>query len=231
MSDPLKEKINLASGHRRRLRKRLLTSGGQAFEDYELLELLLTYSLKRVDTKTTAKTLIRVFGSFASVFDQPLERLIEVKGVGPETGVFILSVRQVFERYFQERVEKKERISSPEEVVDFARLKVGARERECLMVLFLNTANLLLTYDIITEGTVDKAAVYPREILKKALLTNATGLILVHNHPGGDPSPSENDHDVTGRLEQLSAEFNIRILDHLIVSPRKAFSMKKGVFL
>jgi len=218
-------------GHRGRLRARLLKAGREAFADYELLELLLTYAIPRKDTKALAKGLVVRFGSFAAVLDQPRERLLEVEGIGPQTVTFLLAIRSAMARYFEQGVEQAETISSPEAVAEFVRMHVGANQRECLTILCLNDANRLVHHVTVIEGTVDRAPFYPREILKAALLHNATGLIIVHNHPSGDPVPSENDHNITHKLRDLAAEFSIRVHDHLIVTPRNAFSLTTGKLL
>lgn len=218
-------------GHRSRLRERLVNAGRKAFADYELLELLLTYAIPRKDTKPTAKSLLKRFGSFAAVLAQPRERLLEVEGIGPQTSTFLFAIREFIVRYLEQEVEYAKSISSPEDIAEFVRIHLGAAPRECLMILYLNDANRLSYHFTVTEGTVDRAPFYPREILKTAFLRDATGLIMVHNHPSGDPVPSENDHKITQRLEKLAAEFDIKVHDHLIVTPHKAFSLKTGRLL
>lgn len=218
-------------GHRSRLRARLNKVGREAFADYELLELLLSYAIPRKDTKPLAKHLVARFGSFAAVLDQPRERLLEAEGVGPQTVTFLLAIRAAMARYLEQEVEHAINISSPEDVANFVRVNIGANQRECLAILCLNDANRLVHHLTIIEGTVDRAPFYPREILKAALLHNATGLIMVHNHPSGDPVPSENDHHITRKLQELAAEFAIRVHDHLIVTPRNAFSLTTGKLL
>ena len=218
-------------GHRGRLRERLLKAGRQGFADYELLELLLTYAIPRKDTKSIAKRLLKRFGSFAAVFDQPKERLQEIEGVGPQTFTFLFAIREFMVRYLEQEVEYAKAISSPEDIAEFVRTHLGATPRECLMILYLNDANRLAHHVIVSEGTVDRAPFYPREILKTAFLRDSTSLIMVHNHPSGDPIPSENDHRITSRLEKLAAEFEIEVHDHLIVTPHKAFSLKTGRLL
>ena len=216
------------AGHRSRLRERFKKAGRQAFADHELLELLLAYAIPRKDTKLLAKRLIEQFGSFASVIDQPRERLIEIDGIGDQASIFLSTVRASLTRYLEQKVEKTKTIAKPEDVAEFLRVQLGANQRECLMILCLNDANRLVHHDTIIEGTVNKAPFYPREIIKTALVHNATGLIMVHNHPSGDPTPSENDHRITGIMEELVKEFNITFHDHLIVTPRCAFSLKTG---
>ena len=134
-------------------------------------------------------------------------------------------------RYLEQEVQYAETISSPEDIAKFIRTHLGANQRENLMILCLNDANKLLHHINVIEGTVDRAPFYPREVIKAALIHNATALIVVHNHPSGDPVPSENDHKITKRLERLAQEFDMKVYDHLIVTPRKAFSMKTGALL
>ena len=218
-------------GHRSHLRARLLRAGREAFADYELLELLLTYAIPRKDTKALAKNLVERFGSFAAVMDQPREMLLDVEGIGPQTVIFLLAIRSSMTRYLEQKVEHAETISSPENVAEFVRAHIGANQRECLTILCLNDANRLVHHATVIEGTVDRAPFYPREILKAALLHNATGLIMVHNHPSGDPVPSENDHLITRKLRELASEFAIQLHDHLIVTPRNVFSLTTGKLL
>jgi DNA repair protein RadC len=218
-------------GHRSRLRERFNKTGRQSLADYEMLELLLTYSIPRKDTKKFSKHLINQFGSFAAVFDQPRERLLEIKGIGPETATFLLAVRASMVRYFEQKAETAETISTPEDIAKFVKLHIGANQRECLLLLCLNDANKLVHHVIVIEGTVDRAPFYPREVMKSALDHNSTKIIMVHNHPSGEPTPSENDHRITDQLEKIASEFSIKLLDHLIVTPRHAFSLRTGRLL
>ncbi|MHB8766869.1 MAG: JAB domain-containing protein, partial [Deferrisomatales bacterium] len=163
-------------GHRDRLRRRLLKAGRAAFEDYELLELLLAYAIPRIDVKPLAKRLIERFGSFAAVLDQPRERLLEVDGVGPQAATLLLAVRAAMVRYYEQGAEGARRIAGPEDVAAFVRGELGAEPRECVMVLCLNDGGRLVHHAVVIEGTVDRAPFYPREILKAALLHGATAL-------------------------------------------------------
>lgn len=206
-------------------------AGRTAFADHELLELLLTYAIPRKDTKQLAKNLIDRFGSFAAVFDQPKDCLLQIEGIGPQTSVFLSAIRASLTRYLEQKVENARTISKPEDVAEFLRVHLGANQRECLMILCLNDANRLVHHDTVIEGTVNRAPFYPREVIKTALMHNATGLIMVHNHPSGDPTPSENDHRITNMMDEMGKEFNIKFHDHLIVTPRNAFSLKTGKLL
>lgn len=220
-----------SEGHRKRLRQRFLNAGRRAFADYELLELLLTYSIPRKDTKPIAKALLRKHKSLTTVLDQPTERLEETEGIGPQSSVFITLIRSCIERYLEQRVEQKRSISSPQEVMQFVRVQLGAKQRESLMALYLSDSKHLLHHSIITEGTVDRTAFYPREILRQGLLYNATDLIIVHNHPDGQPVPSDRDLEMTKKLEDVASPLGIRLLDHMVVTRQHAYSIKTGKLL
>jgi DNA repair protein RadC len=174
-------------GHRDRLRQRFLKGGRRALPDYELLELLLTYVIPRRDTKSIAKDLLHGHRSFNSVLSQPKDILEAVEGLDEKTSTFIQVVRACIERSLEQRVERRKRISSSQEVMQFVRAQLGGKQRECLMALYLSDSNRLLHHAVITEGTVNKTDFYPREIVRQSLIHNATGLIIVHNHPGGEP--------------------------------------------
>jgi len=219
------------AGHRERLRQRFKKGGRYALADYELLELLLTYVIPRRDTKPLAKGLLRRHRSFNSVLNQPKEKLEAVDGVGDKASTLILLIRSCIERYLEQGVERRKRISSPQEVIHFLRARVGAQQRECLMALYLNDSNRLRHHAIVTEGTVNRTAFYPREIIRQGLSCNATGLIIVHNHPEGQAIPSDQDLEMTRKLEEAAAPLGLRLLDHIIVTRLEAYSIKKGELL
>ncbi len=196
--------------------------------DYEFLELLLTYSIPRKDTKALAKTLMNEFGSFAAVLDQPLDKLSSVEGMGTQSATLVTAVRSALHKYLEEQVENKQTISKPEDIASFVRIHIGSNDRECLMLICLNDANNLLHHTIVNEGSIRRTPFYPRDILKPAILHNATGVIIVHNHPSGEAIPSEADHGMTSRLETLAGELDIRVIDHLITTPKQTFSLKTG---
>jgi DNA repair protein RadC len=218
-------------GHRERLRQRFLKGGRSALPDYELLELLLTYVIPRRDTKPIAKALLRRYRSFNSVLGQTKDRLEAVEGVGEQTSTFISVIHACIERHLEQKVERRRSISSPQEVMQFVRAQLGAKQRECLMALYLSDGKKLLHHGVITEGTVNRTPFYPREIIRQCLVHNATGVIIVHNHPEGEPVPSDQDIEMTKKLEQIATPLNIHILDHIIVTPLQAYSIKTGVLL
>jgi DNA repair protein RadC len=215
-------------GHRRRLRERFRAVGRRGLSDHELLELLLTYALPRRDTKPLAKTLLRSFGGFTGVLDQPAGKLEAVSGIGPDSSALVALVRSCVERYFEHGVTKAKRIEGPDDIAQFVRMRLGPEQRECVMLLCLNDDNRLIHHAIVVEGTANRVALYPREIVREALLHNATGMILVHNHPAGNAVPSEEDHRMTKRIEDVTEQLGIRFLDHLIVGEGRTFSLLTG---
>ncbi len=220
-----------SSGHRGRLRQRFAAGGRNALADYELLELLLTYAIPRIDTKPLAKRLLAAHGSLHRVLSQSAEELQKTDGVGPAAAVFLTAIQATLTRSLEGEVEQQESIQGPEDIARFVRVHIGSKERECLMLICLNDANKLVHHTIVSEGSISRTPFYPRDILKPAILHNATRIIVVHNHPSGDAIPSDADHEMTRKLETLVDEFDIRLIDHLIATPRQTFSLKTGRLL
>lgn len=222
------QKTAPGKGHRRRLRERFHAVGRRGLADHEMLELLLSYAVPRRDTKPLAKALLRSFGSFSAVLDQPPEKIEAVAGIGPDSSVLVKLVRSCVERYFERRVMKARRIGSADDIARFVRAHLSPEQRECVMLLCLNDENRLIHYATVAEGTANRVALYPREVVREALLHNATGLILVHNHPACGAAPSEHDHRMTKRIQELAAQLEIRFLDHLVVGQDRTFSLLTG---
>jgi len=204
-------------GHRQRLRERFRKDGVAGMHDYEVLELLLTYALPRKDVKPLAKELIRVFGSFAAVFDASLEELEKIKNVGPISATLLGLIKEICSMYLAEKMKNKDILSSPQAVLNFARVKLAGLPREAFLVIFLNNKNRVILCKIIQEGTIDQAIIYPRRLIEEALACHATGVILVHNHPSGEPEPSPEDKQLTRSLLEAARTIDLRILDHIIV--------------
>lgn len=204
-------------GHRDRLRHRYLTAGDVALSDYELLELLLFRSIPRRDTKGLAKELIRRFGSFPEVLGAPLHLLREVKGVGESVAVDLKIVASALHRMARNEVAKRPVLSSWNAVLDYVRVKMAFEEREEFRILFLDKRNALIADERQQVGTVDHTPVYPREVVRRALDLSASALILVHNHPSGDPTPSGADMNMTRELVDIAKPLGIVIHDHIIV--------------
>ena len=203
--------------HRKRLRARFRKSGTEGMHDYEVLELLLTYAIPRKDVKPYAKELIKRFGNLSGVLDASQQEIESVLHIGPMSSTLIRLVKEIGSLYLGEKMQEKDVLSSPQAVLDFARMKLSGLPHEAFMVVFLNTKNKVLDHKIIQEGTVDRAAVYPRRIIEDALSRHASSIILVHNHPSGIAQPSAEDKQLTRDLVEAAKTIDLRVLDHLIV--------------
>lgn len=204
-------------GHRARLRARFLKGGPEALADYELLELLLTFVIPQKDTKPLAKRLIARFGSFAAAIAAPPERLMEVPGVKDRTATMLKVVQAAAVKLAQGQVMGRPAISSWSQLMDYCQARFGHAAVEEFHVLFLDRKNNLIADETQQRGTVDHAPVYPREVVKRALELGATALILVHNHPSGDPTPSRADVDMTRQVVQAAQPLGIVVHDHVVI--------------
>src|SRR5712672_213330 len=204
-------------GHRQRLRQRFAAGGADALPDYELLELLLFMAIPQRDIKPLAKTLIDHFGSFADVIAAPPERLMEVDGVKEGTVAALKIVEAAALRLAKARVIGKPALSSWEALLDYCAAAMSRSQTEEFHVLFLDRKNLLLAEEVHQRGTVDHTPVYPREVVKRALELGASALILVHNHPSGDPTPSKADIAVTQDIKKAAAPLGVVLHDHIII--------------
>ncbi len=205
------------SGHRDRLRSRFRKTGGADFEDYEMLELLLFSAIPRQDTKPIAKALIKRFGSFAAVLAASEKRLREIPGIGPRASETLKIARASAIRYAKGQVNEREPLSSWAQVVEYIRSAMAFSDVEEFRVLFLDKKNGLIADEVQQTGTVDHTPVYPREVIRRALELAATALILVHNHPSGDPTPSRADIQMTRQIIDIAKPLGIEIHDHIIV--------------
>jgi DNA repair protein RadC len=206
------------SGHRQRVRERFLRVGGDALEDYELLELALQLVIPRRDTKALAKSLLREFGSFSGVFNASEARLETIKGLGPTTIAHLKVIQAVAARFGRDRIDvEKPILSSWTQLIDYCRTQMAHQPIEQFRILFLDKKNRLIADEVQQTGTVDHTPVYPREVIKRSLELSATALILVHNHPSGDPSPSSADVRMTREIADVAKPLGITLHDHIIV--------------
>ncbi len=217
-------------GHRQRLRDRLLSQGGDTLADYEILEMLLFSANRRGDTKPTAKALLQRFGSLAEVLTAPSERLKEIDGVGDGAIAALKLVETSARRLTHDKVRSRPVLSSFKDVIDYCRTTIGFADREIFRVLFLDKRNGLIADEIQGQGTVDHTPVYPREIIRRALELGASAVILTHNHPSGDPTPSPADVKMTQQIAAVAQSMGIAVHDHLIVG-RNGHSSLKGMRL
>lgn len=214
------------AGHRRRLRERFLKSGPDTIQDYELLELVLFQARPRGDVKPIAKSLLDRFGSFAETISAPAEDLMKIRGVGESTAVTLKSVRAAAIRLMQESVRERAVVSSWDQLISYCRAAMGFSKREQFRVLFLDKKNRIIADEVQQEGTVDHTPVYPREVVARALDLGATALILVHNHPSGDTTPSRADIDMTAQIKLAASALGIVLHDHIIVGRAAHTSFK-----
>jgi DNA repair protein RadC len=213
-------------GHRERLRDRFREAGADALSDYELLELLLFRALPRRDVKPLAKALLEKLGSFAEVIAAPEARLAEVKGLGDSAITEFKIVQAAANRFLRGVVKKRPVLSSWSTVLDYCRTAQAFADREQFRVLFLDKRNQLIADELQQIGTVDHTPVYPREVVKRALELSATAIILVHNHPSGDPTPSRADIQMTQQIMAVASPLGISVYDHIIVGKDGHASMK-----
>jgi DNA repair protein RadC len=204
-------------GHRERLRTRFEEAGAETLPDYELLELLLFRSIPRRDVKPLAKELIRHFGSFAEVLGAPAARLTEIDGVSETVALDLKIVEAALKRMAKGAVAKRPVLSSWSSVLDYCRMAMAFAEREQFRILFLDKKNMLIADEVQQTGTVDHTPVYPREVMRRALELSASAIILVHNHPSGDPTPSGADMRMTRELVDIAKPLGVAIHDHIIV--------------
>ena len=207
----------LKQGHRERLRKRYLQAGGEGMSDTDLLELLLTFPILRRDVKLYARRLLDRFGNISGILDADMDDICQVSGLTEKSAFLFRVIRDLCERYLHEKMIHSDVINTPGAVSNYAKLKLGNCHEEVLMIIFLDTKNHVISSAIHTRGTVNSAIVYPRNIAAEALRQNASGVILVHNHPTGDVNPSHEDILFTNRIRQSLTALEIRLLDHLIV--------------
>ncbi len=213
-------------GHRERLRQRFRKGGAEALADYELLELILFRAMPRRDVKTLAKALLVRFGSFAEVVAARPERLAEIEGLGEAAIVEIRIIEVAARRLAKSAIEKRPSMSSFAAVVDYCRTAMAFLDREEFRILFLDKKNVLIADEVQGVGTVDHAPVYTREIMRRALELSASALILVHNHPSGDPEPSTEDIYLTHQIIAAAKPLKIVVHDHLVIGRHGHASLK-----
>ncbi len=213
-------------GHRSRLRERYLKGGEVAIADYELLEMVLFAAKPRGDVKPLAKKLLKAFGSVAGVIAANPNELKAIQGVGDAVVSSLKIIETCCKHMLKERIYSSPIINSWTSLLDYCRVSMGNLTVEQFRVLFLNSKNMLIADEVMNTGTIDQTIVYPREILKRALELSSAALILVHNHPSGDATPSKADIDLTKLIVDAGLPFRIRVHDHLIIAKNKHYSFK-----
>lgn len=219
------------AGHRQRLKQRLRTVGADSLLDHEFLELLLTYAIARKDTKPLAWALLKRFGSLANVLDAGELALKDIPGIGPNTALFLQLIRSAHKRYARARIPKRVELNTPQKVLDYCQASLAGKQEEFLEVIFLSIRGTILSTRIMGTGSITQICVEPRQIVKEALKVNASALIIVHNHPSGDTTPSQEDLLWTLKTKEAAWLFGIKLFDHLIVSKDSYYSFNKSGYL
>lgn len=213
-------------GHRARLREKLLTRGADALADYELLEMLLFFAMPKGDTKPLAKALINRFGSFANVLAAPQGTLIESRGLGPHSVAALKLVQAAAHRMARAEVMEHPVLNTWDRLIEYLTAVMAREKIEQFRVLFLDSKNRLIADEAQARGTVNHTPVYPREVVRRALELHATAIILAHNHPSGDPSPSRSDIEMTRMVKEAASVLSVTLHDHLIIGNGRWLSFR-----
>lgn len=220
-----------SEGHRKRLREKFLQSGLNGFLDYEIIELLLTIGTPRRDCKQQAKEAIKKFDGLVGVLDASISELQQINGIGPTNAFGVKLIQAVSERYKKEKIKPKILLDSPRTIFEYLQEKIGKEKKEHFTVLCFDTRNNLIVSDI-SIGTLNASLVHPREVFNQAILSHSSHVVVAHNHPSGDPTPSEEDIATTRRLVAAGEILGITVVDHVIITNNNYSSLKeKGLIL
>lgn len=217
-------------GHRKRLRERI-TGSAENLADYELLELILFFAIPRKDVKPLAKELLDQFGNLANLINTNKAKLLSIKGTNETVYANFAIMRELISRVLKQKVANQNVISSWSMLMDYLKATMGNIKIEQFRILFLNKKNILIADEVLSRGTIDQAIVYPREIIKRALLNEASAIILVHNHPSGISTPSSSDIELTNKIVETCSNMNIAVHDHVIIAANEYFSFKSNMLL
>ena len=220
----------ILEGHRKRLRDRFINSGLYGFHDYEVVELLLTLGTPRKDCKQIAKEAIKQFKTLRGVLNADTSELTEIKGIGPTNASVIVLYKAISERYLRETISSKTLLNSSSLVGEYLKEKIGNKKEEHFTIMYFDTRNKLIN-EKVSIGTLNASLVHPREVFKRAIKDNAAQIILSHNHPSGDPKPSKEDILTSNRLIKAGKLIGISIIDHIIVTSDKYFSLKENGYI
>ena len=218
-------------GHRERIRNKFRAEGLDPFLDHEILELLLTFSVPRKDTKKLAWSLIKSFGSFNNVLEASDYNLRQVKGVGPQSALLVNLIKDIMVRYNRNKLKERRSILNQEQLYDYVLSHLQEKKTECFEVLFLDIKLKLIATEILVEGDVDKATIPIRKLMELVLKHGAKSIICVHNHPSGDPTPSDEDIAITQRIKDALDTVSTAIADHIIVGAGKLYSLRSKAYL
>jgi len=212
------------AGHRQRLREKFLDSGLAGFHDYEVIELLLTLAMPRQDCKEAAKAALKRFKTLQGVFEASSRELCEIKGIGEKNQFGIRLIKATADRYLNARIVRKDPINNSKDLYDYLTASMRDKSRECFKAVYLDAKNRILATETLFQGTLTASSVYPREVVRAALDHHAAALIFAHNHPSGDPEPSEEDIAITRKLIFACQMMGITIHEHVIIGHNRYFS-------
>jgi len=215
------------SGHRQRLKMKYLTAGIEAFHDYEVVELILSYAISRRDIKPLAKELLSRFGSIKGIIDAESAELKKIDGISEHTAILFKLLKEVSALYLQQKAKGKPQISCTSELINFCRTTLGGKKDEEFCVIYLDVQNQIIAFETLQKGTVNQATVYPRQVLENALRKKASAIILVHNHPSGHVRPSEADIRITKTISETARMLDINVHDHIIIGEDRFFSFRE----
>jgi len=212
------------TGHRKRLREKFIKSGLAGFHDYEIVELLLTLGIPRRDCKQQAKEAIKRFKTLRGVLEAPVEELQQIEGIGSHSAFGIRLVQEIAREFLKEKIIDKPVYSSSQEIFDYLYHSMRDLKKEVFKVMYLDSQNHVVAIEDLFEGTLNASAIYPREVIQGAVKHDAAALIFVHNHPAGNPQPSDNDRQITQELVFAGSIMQIRVLDHIVIGDNRYFS-------
>ncbi|WP_219894046.1 RadC family protein [Aquisediminimonas profunda] len=218
--------IERGKGHRARLRKRLIEGGGDALLDHELIEYVLALAIPRIDTKPLAKELLREFGGIAGLLTADADALARVKGMGDSAVAALKIVQAASLRLLRDRIMDKPVLASWQALLDYLRADMAHKMTERVRVLHLNSRNMLIRDEAMAEGSIDQAAIHPREVIRRAIDLGSAAIILVHNHPSGDPAPSRADIALTRDIADAGKKLGITVHDHIVIGANGHSSMR-----
>ena len=214
-------------GHRKRLQEKFTTAGIEALHDYEVLELLLTYVIRRQDVKPQAKALLEKFGSVKGIVDAEIDDLQTVPGIGDHSAILFKLVKEIAALYLKQKAKEKKQVTCTTELLDFCRTVMGGKKDEEFCVIYLDAQNQIIEFETIQKGIVNQAVVYPRQVLESALKKKASAIILAHNHPSGHVRPSDADIRLTKTIQETAKVLDILVHDHIIIGENRFFSFRE----
>jgi DNA repair protein RadC len=222
-----KDRRDYNRDHRRRLRQKFTNAGMEALHEYEALELLLTYVIRRQDVKPRAKALLEKFASLKGILDAEIDDLRQIEGIGDRSALLFKLVKETASLYLKQKAKEKMQVSCTSELLDFCKTAMGGKKDEEFAVIYLDVQNQIIEFETVQKGIVNQAVVYPRQVLQSALKKKAAAIILAHNHPSGHVRPSDADIRLTKTIQETAKALDILVHDHIIIGEDRVFSFRE----